>query len=108
MNADKRMLFAFWLIKGLVYVNWLSKEMRINAVDFRNEMLVPVSQKLQTNVSGGHKPWTLMHMDNANVHTAKVVLGLMPDLRLKRTPEPLYSPDICPSDFLGWLKGKVQ
>jgi hypothetical protein len=34
----------------------------------------------------------------------------MPYLRLKKTPQPPYSLDICPSYFLlfGWLKGKVQ
>jgi hypothetical protein len=34
----------------------------------------------------------------------------MPDLRLKRTPQPRCSPDICPSDFFlfGWLKRNWQ
>jgi hypothetical protein len=49
-------------------------------------------------------------MDNAKVHTAKVVSSVMPDLGLKRTIQPPYSPDICPSDFflLDWLTGKLQ
>jgi hypothetical protein len=49
-------------------------------------------------------------MDNAKVHTAKVVSSVLPDLRLKRTPQPSCSPDICLSDFFffGWLKGKLQ
>jgi hypothetical protein len=49
-------------------------------------------------------------MDNAKVHTAKVVSIITPDLRLKRTPHPRYSPDICLSGFFffGWLKGKLQ
>jgi hypothetical protein len=72
--------------------------------------LILIFQKLQTNGSGGHKPWTLMHMDNARVHTAKVVSSVMPDLRLNKTPQPPYSPDICPSDFFlsGRLKVKLQ
>jgi hypothetical protein len=38
------------------------------------------------------------------------ISSVMPDLRLKRTLQPPYSPDICPSDFFlfGWLKGKLQ
>jgi hypothetical protein len=49
-------------------------------------------------------------MGNAKVYTAKVVSSVMPCLRLKSTPQPPYSPDICPSDFFlfGWLKGKLQ
>jgi hypothetical protein len=107
ISADKRMLIAFWGIKGLVHVKWLLKDVRINAVDFRDKIVMPMSRKLQTNVSGGHKPWTLVHMDNAKVHTAKVVSSVMPNLRLRSTPQPLRSPDICPSGFFlfGWLKG---
>jgi hypothetical protein len=49
-------------------------------------------------------------MDNSKVHATKVLSSVVPDLRLKRTPGPPYSPDICPSDFVlfGWLKGKLQ
>jgi hypothetical protein len=30
ISADKRMLIAFWGIKGLVHMNWLPKDVRIN------------------------------------------------------------------------------
>jgi hypothetical protein len=48
-------------------------------------------------------------MDNAKIHAAKVVVSVIPNLRLKRTLQPPYRPDICPSDFflLGWLKWKL-
>jgi hypothetical protein len=100
------MLIAFCGIKGLAQVNWLPKDVRINAVYFRDKILILIFRKLQTTVSGGHKPWTRMHMDNPKVHTAKVVSSIMLDLRLKRTSRPPYSPEICPSGFFlfGWLK----
>jgi hypothetical protein len=99
INADKRMLIAFWGIKGIVHVFWMPKDVRINEVFFRNKILIPISQKHQTNVSGGPKPWTRVHMDNAKVQATKVVSGAMPDLRLKRTRQAPYSRGICPSDF---------
>jgi hypothetical protein len=110
ISADTSMLIAFWGIKGFVHVNWLSNDVRINAVQFRDEILIPISQKFQTKVSSRHKPWTLVQLDNARVHTAKVVSSVMPDLRLKRTPQPPYRTDICPSNFFlsRWLKGKLQ
>jgi hypothetical protein len=92
-------LISFWGIKGLVHVNWLWKDVRINAVYFRDEILTPISKKLQTNVPGGCKPRTLVHIDNAKIRTGKVVSSALPDLRLKRTLQPPYSPGICPSDF---------
>jgi hypothetical protein len=49
-------------------------------------------------------------MDNTKVHTAKMVSSAMPDLGLKRTPQPPYSPNICPSDFFlfSCRKGKLE
>jgi hypothetical protein len=85
IRADKRMLIAFWGIKGLVYVNWLPNDVRINGLYFRDEILIHISQKLQINVSTGRKPRTPVHMDKAKVHTAKMVSSAMPDLRLKKT-----------------------
>jgi hypothetical protein len=110
ISPDKHLLVAFWGIKGLVHVNYLPKDARITAVYLRDDILIPIVQKRQTNACGGHRPWTLIAVDNAKVHTVKVVPTLMPDLRLKSTFRPLYSPDICLSDLLifGWLKGKPQ
>jgi hypothetical protein len=80
------MLIAFWRIKDLVYVNWLPKNVRIDAVHFRDEILIPISQPFQASASGGHKPWTLVHMDNTKAHTAKRISSVMTDLRVKRAP----------------------
>jgi hypothetical protein len=99
IGADKRTLIAFWGIKGLIHVNWLPKDVRINAVYFRDEILRSISRKLQSNVPSGHKPCTIVHMDNTKVHTEKVVSSVMLDLKLKRTLQLPYRPDVCPSDF---------
>jgi hypothetical protein len=56
INADRSVIVALWGIKGLAHVNWLRKDARINAVYFRDEALIQISQKLQTNASGGHRP----------------------------------------------------
>jgi transposase len=45
------------------------------------------------------KPLTLIHMDNARVHTAKETQKKLDISRFKRTPQPPYSPDIASSDF---------
>jgi hypothetical protein len=44
-------------------------------------------------------------MDSARVHPARATPEKLDVCRLKRTPQPPYSPDIAPSDFLfsvGW------
>jgi hypothetical protein len=49
-------------------------------------------------------------MDKAKAHMATAVSTVRLDLRLKGTLQPLYSRDICPSDFLlfGWSKEKLE
>jgi hypothetical protein len=91
-------------MKGIVHVNWLPEDARINAASFRDEVWSPISQKLQKHASGGRKPWTLVRRDHAKVHTATAVSTVMTDLRLKKTSQPSHSPDPCPSDFFlfGW------
>jgi hypothetical protein len=38
-------------------------------------------------------------MDNARVHIARATQEKLDVSRFKRMPQPLYSPDIAPSDF---------
>jgi hypothetical protein len=42
---------------------------------------------------------TLIHMNNAKVHTARVTQVKSDVSGFKRTPQPPYSPDIAPSGF---------
>jgi hypothetical protein len=110
ISADKRMWIAFWGITNFLHVNWVPKYVRIRAIYFRDEIFILTSQNLQTNGWGGHKPWTHAQIDNAKVDIAKVVSSVMPNLRLKMTPQSPYSPDSCPSHFFlfDWLKEKLE
>jgi hypothetical protein len=42
---------------------------------------------------------TLIHMDNARVHTARATQEKLDVSRFKRTPQPPHHPDIALSDF---------
>jgi hypothetical protein len=46
ISADKRILIAFSGIKGLVHVNWLPKDVRINAIYFRDEIFPRSSKQI--------------------------------------------------------------
>jgi hypothetical protein len=104
ISADKCMLAVFWGIKRIVQVIWLPKNPRISAASFLDEVLTPLSQKLQEHASGGCKSWTSMHMDNAKIHTTTAVSTIMPDLRLKRTLEP-FAAQICVYQTSSFLIG---
>jgi transposase len=53
-----------------------------------------------TKIQETRKPLTLIHVDNARVYTARAAQEKLDVSRFKRTPQPPYSPDIAPSDFL--------
>jgi hypothetical protein len=48
----------------------------------------------------------VVHIDNASAHNAKVTQHFFERNPLKRLPQPPYSPDISPSDFYLFGKGK--
>jgi transposase len=65
---------------------------------------------MQPNSKKTCKPLTLIHMDNASVHTARVIREKLDVARFKRTPQPPYRPDIAPSDcfLFAWLKTQLE
>jgi transposase len=51
------------------------------------------------------KPLSLIHMENATVHTARATQEKLDVSWFKGTQQPPYSPDIAPSEFffsVGW------
>jgi len=108
VQSEKRMLIVFWGISGIVHRCWLPKGERLNAEFVLNNVLQPISDLLQSDAAD-QKPFTLLHMDNARPHTAVLIFERLRSLRLRRAPQPPYSPDLAPSDFFlfGWLKGKL-
>ena len=42
----------------------------------------------------------ILLIDNARIHTAKVVYEAMSDLKFEKLEHPPYSPDLAPSDYL--------
>jgi hypothetical protein len=93
------MLIVVWGIHGIAHDCWLPKDCALDSPFFCEEVLSPLAQKMQTNSRKNRKLLTLIHMDNAKVHTARTTQEKLNVSRLKRTPQPPYGPDITPSDF---------
>jgi transposase len=96
--SEKRMPIVFWGIHGITHYCRLPKDSTLNSSFFCEEVLSPLAQKMQPNPKK-HKLLTLVHMDNARVHTASPTQEKLDVSRFKRTPQPPYGPDIAPSDF---------
>jgi hypothetical protein len=97
--SEKRMLTVFWGIHGIAHYCWLQKDNTLDLPFFCEEVFSPLAQKMQLNSRKTRKPLTLIHIDNARVHTARATQEKLDVSRFKRTPQPPYSPDITSSDF---------
>jgi len=109
IDSEKHMLCVFWGIAGIAHHCWLPSGSSFDASFFAEEVLQPVADELDTTNKTRHQRLMLVHFDNAKPHTAKATTERMKQLRMKRTPQPPYSPDIAPSDFFlfGWLKEQL-
>jgi histone-lysine N-methyltransferase SETMAR len=95
------MLIVFWGIHGITHYYEIPKESTVDSPFFCEEALSASSARSENAAKFRkiRKPLTLIHMDNAKVHTATATQGKLDVSGFKRTPQPPYSPDIAPSDF---------
>jgi hypothetical protein len=84
---------------GIAHYCWPSNDNTLDSPFFCEEVLSPLAQKMQPSSKKSRKPLTLIHMDNARVHTAGATQEKLDVSQFKRTPQPSHSPDIAPSDF---------
>jgi hypothetical protein len=71
-----------------------------------NNILTPICQRL---IPAG-KCILVIHADNSRCHTATIVLNIVPQRKVRSAPDPPYSPDIAPTDFVlfGGLKRELR
>jgi hypothetical protein len=68
---EKGLLIIFWRIHGIEYYCWFPKDRTLDSPFFCEEVLSLLAQRMQPNSKETREPLTLLHMDNARVHTAR-------------------------------------
>jgi hypothetical protein len=108
--SKKLMLIVFWEIHGIADYCWLPKNRRLDSPFCCEEVLSPLAQKMQPNYKNTRRSLTLIHTNNARVHTARATQERLDVSRFNRTQQPPYIPDIAASDFFlfGWLKTQLE
>lgn len=91
-------------------IDWISFNQTMNSEYFCLNMLKTIAFKLRRKERATLKPFTLIHMYNARIHTAKKIQGEIINLRFKQCSLPPFSPNIAPSDFFlfGILKNILE
>jgi hypothetical protein len=92
MIASSKTIFTvFWGIRGMMLVNWLRQGAPSKGEYFNQEILQPLAAEPQGEGRPKHRPWTLLHMDNAKPHTSKSNLVIIEELYIKRTAHSVFS-----------------
>ncbi len=98
LSAGTVLLTTFWDCRGLIYAEFATDKQRINQhsyFDTLNHLKVGIKNKRRGLLS--RKPW-LFH-DNAQLHTAALVVGLLKNFPWEVFRHSPYSPDFAPSDY---------
>jgi histone-lysine N-methyltransferase SETMAR len=104
IQSKKFVFMIIWNPRGFHLIKILEKGSKFNTGHYVAEMLEPLSQWRSTEA--GNKRKSLVHADNARLHTAKLSTQYFNENRMKSAPHPPYSPDLAPSDF--YLFGYVK
>ena len=108
-SLGKFQLTVFWDCEGIIHLDYCPPKQTINAAYYSN-LLQKVHKKLPTIRPGKiHRRPLFLH-DNARVHTAKLSIDKIRELKWQLLPHPAYSPDLAPSDFhlFGPLKDPLR
>ena len=97
-SVGKFQLTVFWDCDGIIHMDYCPPKQTINAA-YYSSLLQTVHSKLPRVRPGKIHKCPLFLQDNARIHTAKVSMNKLRELKWQLLPHPAYSPDLAPSDF---------
>jgi hypothetical protein len=89
------MLTALWNTRGFDLIGAMSRGEKFSTWYLIDKILTPICAQM---IPTGRRK-LVIHADNSQRHTAKVVLDFMSQNQAKFSPHPPYFPDLVPSDF---------
>jgi hypothetical protein len=109
IQSEKCLISVIWGSTGIKNLLYVSRGMKYNAT-ICVELVVPdlvdhVCQESRRKALQGN----MVHLDNARSHSGRKREAVLTATYSRRTPAPVYSPDLFPSDifFFGMLKERM-
>ena len=109
IGSKKYMVLIFWNPHYFYLVKLLPYGMKFNSNYFINEILEPINEMI-TPLREEIDQNIILHFDNARPHNSNKVIQYLESHGMDRAPQPLFSPEIAPSDFylFGYIKKMLQ
>jgi histone-lysine N-methyltransferase SETMAR len=104
------MITIVWGPSGFKVIDMLPKGTKFNSNYYITHILTPLCEILKSTEEKNPFRNYVLHADNAKPHVGKLVIEFCESCKLRRAPQPPYSPDIAPSDFFlfGYTKDKLK
>ena len=105
-STHKLSMIPFFDSTGMIYMHWVSTGQTVNKeynVEFLREIRKRFRRKRRAHFKSGQ--WHF-HQDNTPVHNSLLVTDYLIKISIKTVPQPIYSPELAPSDF--WLFPKLR
>jgi hypothetical protein len=106
IGTAKLMLTAIWGGNGFHLLVLVLSQCRFNLQYFMEHVMAPLVQTVFPHGRTRYAPRLNSHLDNCCVHFPKVASQFFVENQLLHVPQPPYSPDLAPSDFL--LFGRIK
>jgi hypothetical protein len=110
IQSKKFMFMIMWNANGFHIVDKLPNETKTNSHYFVTNILTPFEQSIFPQGRGPREKRFVLHVDNCSIHTSRVSTEWLNQHNTVHMAQPLYSPDLAPSDFYLFptVKEKLQ
>jgi histone-lysine N-methyltransferase SETMAR len=98
--SKKTMLSAYFLRTSFVSIEFLPQGQKYNSHFFTEIILPSVVENLSVARSKLKATADYLHVDNTKPHNCRLSLQNIEEYGFIRVPQPPYSPDLAPCDFL--------
>ena len=95
--GSARVASVFWDSSGILFINYLEKGKTINS-DYYCTLLDRLKEKVTTKWPYLLKKKYIFLQDSTPAHKLIKTMAKLNELRIELIPQPLYSPDLVPSD----------
>ena len=99
VHQKKVMVTVWWSTKGVIHYNFMKPGTTISADVYCNEFDSMVRKLCTMHPKIVNRCSPLLLHDNANLHTARITILKLEELKFEVMPHPAYSPDLAPTDF---------
>jgi transposase len=93
------MFTIIWNPTGFYVVDRLPNDAKMNSAYFVTNLLTLFEQAIFPRRKALHQKRLVIHLDNCSAHRSRGSRDWLQEHDMRRMPQPLYSPDLAPSDF---------